>query len=174
MIRSNNTNAITGAGTLIYSGLTFTGTSSKINTTTQTGGLLNGGLTQAPTAGFIGEELISTVTGVAMGASASQVNFTSLSLTPGIWLLTLNCSCSFTGAFTGLNAGIGTTSANIASAIYSSTMVITSGVSGTTPWTISAIKAVVTATTTYYAIGQAVFGAGAATGSARFNAIRIA
>lgn len=174
VIRSTNTNAITGAGTLIYSGLTFTGTSSKINTTTQTGGLINGGLTQAPTAGFLGEELISTVTGVAMGASASQVNFTSLSLTPGIWLLTLNCSCSFSGAFTGLNAGIGTTSANIAACIYSATMGISSAAAGTTPLTIAAVKAVVTATTTYYAVGQAVFGAGAATGAARFNAIRIA
>lgn len=36
-ISSTNTNAISGAGTLIYSGLTFTGTSSIVNTTTQTG-----------------------------------------------------------------------------------------------------------------------------------------
>lgn len=35
-INSSNTNAIDGAGTIIYAGLVFTGTSSKINTTTQT------------------------------------------------------------------------------------------------------------------------------------------
>lgn len=35
-IESNNTNAITGAGTLLYGLLSFTGTSSLINTTTQT------------------------------------------------------------------------------------------------------------------------------------------
>ncbi|MCF1193365.1 hypothetical protein LRR18_17380, partial [Mangrovimonas sp. AS39] len=32
---SNNTNAITGAGSITYGGLTFTGTSSTINVTTQ-------------------------------------------------------------------------------------------------------------------------------------------
>jgi hypothetical protein len=35
-IQSSNTNAITGAGTLIYSAVVFSGTSSTINTTTQT------------------------------------------------------------------------------------------------------------------------------------------
>jgi hypothetical protein len=35
-ITSNNTNAITGAGSVTYGGLTFTGTSSTINVTTQT------------------------------------------------------------------------------------------------------------------------------------------
>jgi len=36
VISSSNTNAITGAGTINYGGLIFTGTSSNINTTTQT------------------------------------------------------------------------------------------------------------------------------------------
>lgn len=36
VISSTNTNAITGAGTLVYSGLTFSDTSSNINVTTQT------------------------------------------------------------------------------------------------------------------------------------------
>jgi len=36
IIQSSNTNAITGAGTVVFSGLSFTGTSHTINTTTQT------------------------------------------------------------------------------------------------------------------------------------------
>jgi hypothetical protein len=50
-ISSTNTNAITGAGTITYSGLYFTTTSSKINTTTQKPGVASNNLVQVTSPG---------------------------------------------------------------------------------------------------------------------------
>ena len=172
-INSSNTNVITGAGTLIASNVNFSGTSAFVNTTTQTVGAASGWKGATPAAGMLGEELLSNVTGVAMGATSSLVNFTSLSITPGTWLLNLNSTVTFTGAFTGYNAAISTTSASFSGAIYEGTAGVISATAGVTSVTVAGIKVTVTATTTYFAVGQAIFSAGSATGAARFNAVRI-
>ena len=105
-IYSTNTNAITGAGTIIYDCLSFTGTSQKISTTTQTGGLLKGGVTQAPSAGFIGEQISSYVADSGPVSLTSGVisNVTSIDLTPGVWEIS---------GVVGYNFGAGTTSTEV-------------------------------------------------------------
>lgn len=100
IINSSNTNAITGAGTLVYSGLFFPGTSVKINTTTQTGGTIKGGVAQAPSTGFIGEVIQSTATSVAT-TSTSSTTIASVALTPGVWDISALASSVPTGG-TGL------------------------------------------------------------------------
>jgi len=87
-IESSNTNAVTGAGTHNIRGSFYTGSSFKTNVTTQTGGCASG-LTQgtAPSAGFIGEQIrsyINSASAVSL-VTATTKTVTSISLTPGIW-----------------------------------------------------------------------------------------
>jgi hypothetical protein len=93
IVNSTNTNAITGAGTLTYSNIDFQGSSVKINTTTQTGGLLKGGVSQAPSTGFIGERLETSVsTGAPISLStATSKTVATLSLTAGVWDVSTIC-----------------------------------------------------------------------------------
>lgn len=84
VIQSSNTNAISGAGTLFYSGLFFSASSSKISTTTQVGGVIQGGQTQAPSVGFVGQSISSTASAVAT-TNATAKTIASIALTPGIW-----------------------------------------------------------------------------------------
>lgn len=115
-INSTNTNAITGAGTISYSNLCFTGTSQRINVTTQTGGVGKGIVFQAPSAGFIGEQIRSAI---ALGSAVSLTNnvagnVTSISLTAGIW--DVSSIVTFTGGATlggFYAASISTTSATL-------------------------------------------------------------
>lgn len=110
-ISSSNTNAITGAGTLNYSGLTFTGTSSNINTTTQIGGTLQGGQTQNPSAGFIGESISNSAAAVAT-SNATPKTIASITLTPGIWDISVIAGAAATGGtaiMTAMQGSISTT-----------------------------------------------------------------
>ncbi len=95
-INSTNTNAITGSGTIGYNGLIFSGTSQTINVTSQSGGILKGGVSQAPSAGFIGENISNTVTNAAP-ANATAVTITSINLTPGIWDISALVTSSASG-----------------------------------------------------------------------------
>lgn len=119
-ISSSNTNAITGAGTLIYSGIAFSN-SSLINTTTQSGGISQGGQFQAPSAGYIGEQIRSAVAQASAVTLASNTvsNVTSISLTAGIWdvsgIVTYGNSATGTGfasSITSTTAGLGTSGDN--------------------------------------------------------------
>lgn len=87
-ISSSNTNALTGAGTIVSSGVIYTGTSHFSNATTQTGGAING-LTQgtAPSVGMIGEQIRATIGSGAQITvnNVTATNITSIALTPGIW-----------------------------------------------------------------------------------------
>lgn len=102
-IGSSNTNAITGAGVITYAGISFTSTSKKINTTTQVGGVAQGGLTQAPSAGFIGEQLTANASAVATTSTTAKT-VTSISLTAGIWDISGSCACIPTGGTAVMNA----------------------------------------------------------------------
>lgn len=85
IIYSTNTNAITGAGSISYSGITFGDTATTINTTTQTiSGTLQGSKNTAPTAGMLGEILSASATSVATGNGAATT-ITSKEFTPGVW-----------------------------------------------------------------------------------------
>ena len=89
-ISSTNTNAITGVGSITYYGIAFSGPSQVINTTTQTGGVLQGGTVQAPSAGFIGERISSVIVSTGVSVSTNTpTNITNISLTAGIWDVSL-------------------------------------------------------------------------------------
>lgn len=172
-IASSNTNAITGAGTLNYSGLIFTSTSVKINTTTQTGGVAQGGVTQAPSTGFIGEAIRSQVnnTGISTG---TPTNLTSISLTAGIW--DVSCLAQFTSggvAGTKFQAGISTTSATFGTQgdsqvtnDFAANTVNNLGVA------IPSFRITLTATTTTYLVVQSNFG-GTMQVAGRISATRV-
>lgn len=71
-INSSNTNAITGAGTLVFSGLSFESTSSTINTTTQTARGFNPGLLSLSRHDAFSAYLAST----ALNKTGTGTNYT--------------------------------------------------------------------------------------------------
>jgi hypothetical protein len=72
VIDSSNTNAITGLGTLAYSGLSFINTSSLINATTQTANIARPGITRSSQQpAFMA--YVSATTGGLFGNSSSNV-----------------------------------------------------------------------------------------------------
>lgn len=179
-ISSSNTNAITGAGTLTYQGLCFTGSSKTINTTTQSqAGTLFGSTTTAPTAGMIGEQIRATV---ASGAAVTLnntvlTNITSISVTAGVWSITgivqVNANAN---SYNNINASVNTTSAtlgtlgdnNVQGSIPNSN---TDGLCVVPAWV-----QVFTTTTTVYLVSSVstVAGGGSGKGYGRISAIRIA
>jgi hypothetical protein len=86
VINSSNTNAITGAGTIEYQGISFTNSSSTINTTTQTvSGTLIGSRNTAPSAGFLGEQIRSYVSSPVSLVTGTAKTVASIVLTAGVW-----------------------------------------------------------------------------------------
>jgi len=177
IINTSNTNALDGAGTINYSDLSFTGTSFKINVTTQNGGLLKGGQVQAPTAGFIGEQLRATL---ALGSATSVTNntaknVTSVSLTAGIWDVTgIVCLRNATTG-TGLSMGISTTSATLQNN-YGDDTILTPTFSTATSdscMTCPALRITLTATTTVYLVVFALFTVGTPVAYGRISATRV-
>ena len=178
-IYSNATNAITGAGTINYSGISFLqGSSTLINTTTQVGGILQGGVTQAPSAGFIGEQIASTIAPASAVnlSNGSVVGITSISLTPGVWDISVVAGINANGATVTANyAGVSPTSGTLAAShegdtwIYGpvATSVIHGGI------TIPAFRTVLTATTSYYLNIGASFTVATAKGFGRISGTRV-
>ena len=173
-INSSNTNAITGAGTINYSGITFSGSSSTINTTTKTiSGTLQGSKNTAPTAGFLGEQIISAVgnTGIS---NNTATNLLSIALTAGIW--DVSCVTQFSSggvAGTKYQAGISTTSATFGalgdSALsndFANTVINNCGV------VIPSFRITLSATTTTYLVVQSIFG-GTMVVAGRISATRV-
>jgi hypothetical protein len=176
-ISSSNTNAVTGGGTVTYAGLIFSGTSKKINTTTQVGGLLQGGLTQAPSAGFIGEQIRGFVTegsAVNMGGSGVVTEITNISLTAGIWDISCAGVLNLNGAtITGSILSINTTVANGTNGDNALYMFV--GVAGISACcgSIPAYRVTLTATTTYRLVMVAVYTVATPKGSGRISATRV-
>lgn len=119
-VNTSNTNALTGGGTLTYQGIVFTGSSFKINTTTQVGGLLKGNQTTVPSTGFIGEVVTSFQNSVGV---STPTTITTISLTAGVWDLTgfvffdtstSNASVTLLEATVSSSGGIGTAGADTA------------------------------------------------------------
>ena len=94
-ISSTNTNAITGAGTLNYSGIVFTNTSSTINTTTKT--LLPASPSNA-TSGFV-----FTSTGANTAPTWQAPAASSISITGNSGGALTGNAFTFTGGTTGLS-----------------------------------------------------------------------
>lgn len=176
VISSSNTNCITGAGSLNYSDIVFSGSSTVINTTTQTGGTLIGGKFQAPSAGFIGERISSgLVTSVSI-ANSTIVNLTSIVLTPGNWDISL--IIEFSGMTTGtyILTGISPNSASLTGVNQGDNgaeFPFLSQASAAQTLVIPSYRVSITANTTYYAVGNAVYTAGTGTMSGRLSAVRV-
>lgn len=176
-IYSTNTDAITGAGTFKYAGITFLpGSTTLINTTTQVGGTIQGGVDQAPSAGFLGERIESVVSAASVSySSGSPKNLTSISLTAGIW----DCygqiqysgsagSTSYTWASIGTSTGaLGTTGNNSFQGNQAS--------SGSNDGVASVLgyRITLTSTTTVYLVGQCNITSGSVSAGGRLSATRV-
>lgn len=175
-ISSSNTNAITGAGTLTYQGLTFPSTSSTINVTTQTGsGTLQGSKNTAPAAGFLGERISSAVTGVSI-VNSTPKTVTSISLTPGVWDITGFVHIGFS---TFVGAAIIVSLSTVTNTLqgnngdqqyfYDTTTATMTDASGIVP----SFRVVLSSTTTYFLITQGNFTTGTGTADGRISAVRV-
>lgn len=145
-------------------------------TSTQLPGLTSG---IAPIAGSIGEQLISSV---AIGSlvsltDATAANLTSLSLTAGVWDVTMIGIYGFTVPTAGqyFIASISPTSATLSSNDGNSRV----SANVNTGWIVSqalvlpAVRVTLSATTTYYAVAFASFAAGTANIYGRLSAVRV-
>ena len=174
-ISSTNTNAIDGAGTLYYSNLSFFGSSLKINTTSQFGGVAIGGVKQAPTAGFIGEQTSGTGSGVSL-STGTTANIASVTLSAGIW--DVSGMCSFSGTITGTQSALGISNTSATLPGTSGTDQITSP---TVPTATSDLgltvvaqrKTLTAASTTVYLVARGTYTVGTMTGSGYITATRV-
>jgi hypothetical protein len=176
VVNSSNTNAISGAGTLAYQGISFI-SSAKISTTTQTGGTLPGGVAQAPSAGFLGEQIRATVSNVSPVSISNntQTNLTSISLTAGIWDVTAIIAYTGLTTATRIVSSISTTSATLGATNgdnrcdYPIASTTNSDASATCP----AYRLTLTSTTTVYAVGYASYTVGTGVMYGRISATRV-
>jgi hypothetical protein len=133
----------------------------------------------AVVAGQVGEVLTSTVTGVAVAATGTVGNVTSLSLTAGDWLISAHATIS--GGATGLTAGsaqklsiVTTTATNGAEG---DTMQVNSVLAllanGKHALSIPQIRINISSTTTYYLTEEVTFVAGSPTIAGKLIATRI-
>jgi len=171
---------MSGTGTMAV--LDVTGTSSQVGAATFGGAVTVAGTstfskaidgiagylsigTGTPGSGVIGYNIAS---GGTLGiANQTITSLCQIAVPPGIWLLTGAFGVSFTGTLTAYYNGIGTTSNAFTNDVVT---VIGGSVSNAStlypfsPWIIQT-----TATTTFYALGQAGYSGGTATG---YSAIR--
>jgi hypothetical protein len=173
-IMSSNTNAITGAGTINYSGIAFSGSSVKINTTTQVGGLLQGGVAQAPSTGFIGEQLTATTTGVSLSTGAAKT-IASISVTAGIWDICGMIDLAGTITGTQFLGGISTTNNTLNFNFGSDTtsLPVPPTAASDIGLTIMPQRATLTSTTIYYLVARGTFTVGTLTGAGKISATRV-
>ena len=173
-VNSSNTNAITGAGTLNYNCLTLP-VSTSINTTTQVGGTLQGGVAQAPSAGFLGEQIRSFIgSGSAVNLpNNTATNITSISLTAGIWDVSGLISVTTTGVFVVASGGVSTVSATLGSNGDNKTTFQLAGTAVIIDLTIPSYRITITSTTTVYLIGFSNFNTGTSAGYGRISATRV-
>ena len=178
IVDSTNTNAITGAGTLITYGTVFTNTSHQTNVTTQSGGAVYG-LTQgtAPSVGLLGEKIEGTAAQATISLSTGVVKtITSISLTAGVWLL--NGISILNGTLTGTRWTVSISATNNAVGALGygidtfDTPTISNALAGSTG-TVPGLMVVLAATTTYYLTAQATFTVGTATAGGRLTATRV-
>lgn len=176
VVNSTNTNAITGAGSVTYAGITFQGSSVKINTTTQIGGLLQGGVAQAPSAGFIGERLETTVaTGSPVNLSTNTpATVATLSLTAGVWDVSTMCVINGTlqtrnqSGPSLVNNTLGASGVGIETFDTPTSATAAAGVTMVVP----AFRFTLTTTTNVFMVANSIF-TGSAAASGRISATRV-
>lgn len=175
-LQSTNTNNITGAGTLNYQALTFSGSAqTTINTTTQTvAGTLYGGINQAPVAGMLGQQLTTSASAVAT-TSTSDTTIASVTLTAGIWDVSAICSAvptAGTALMSIMKAGIGTTTNSLTGTLGQDFGQI-SVAAGTLTIVVPVIRATLTASTTYYLVANNTYSSTTCPTNGRITATRV-
>lgn len=168
-IYSTNTNCVTGSGTVNYFALLFTGTSSLINTSTQIGGLLQGGVSQAPSAGFIGEQIQSAT---SVSPSGSAQNITSINLTAGIWDISAVAQLAATSATT-LQIGISLNSASFTGTNAGDSNLLGQGAASNISLSIPSFRVTLTSSATYYLVGNGAATGGTPTMYGRISGTRV-
>jgi hypothetical protein len=172
---SSNTNAITGAGSINYTCLSFQN-SASINTTTQTGGLLSGGVFQAPSAGFIGEQIRSQNSGVSL-STGTPANITSIDITAGIWDVSAIAQTIFSIAGQAWNVAISANSASFTGTVAGDSLFQTNVAGASTSTALAgaipSFRIILTTTTTYYLVVQDTHGSGTSTATGRISATRV-
>ncbi len=175
-IGSTNTNAITGAGTITYSGITFTNSSSTINTTTQTAcGTLSGSKNTAPSAGFIGEQISAAATAVSL-SNTTPKTVTSISVTAGVWDISMIChSTNGSALMQFLQAGISTATNTLQGNLGDQQGLINlqTSVFAAMAIVVPVFRVTLSTTTVYFAIAEAGFSGGTQTANARITATRV-
>lgn len=179
IVNSTNTNAITGSGTAVLVGTSYSNSSHQTNVTAQTGGAAFG-LTQgtAPSSGCIGEQIRSYIPSASPVSisTATPVNITSVSLTPGIWDVSAILGLSGTITGTLFIGAISSTTASIPAASNADSVVYNpvppTAVSDTS-LTIPSYRVTLSATTTYYLVTSCLFTIGTLTGYGRISATRV-
>lgn len=172
-IGSSNAAAIAGAGSIVFSNLSF-GNSQVITVTTQTGGVGSGLTNTSPSAGYIGERLTNTVT--ALGpTNATPTGVITLALTPGVWDLSAIGSFSYTGNNTASIINISsvnnTLTGTLGDAYAQYNQANTTGF--VTTLSVPAFRVAVTANTNYFCVVQANYSTGAVSVNARMSAVRV-
>lgn len=177
----NSTNAtavITGAGTVKYSNLSFSGTGTIVNVTTQTAsGTIQGSLTTAPSAGFLGERISSAVTSVAT-TSPTPKTITSIALTPGIWDIVAIAS-SFptggTGIMSAILVNISTTDNTVVGNTGDAVFQISTAAAGAVALTgvVPSFRATLSANATYYLVVENVYTSTTCPTNGRISATRV-
>ncbi len=127
----------------------------------------------APPAGFIGEQIRSYVTGISV-SNNTPLNITSISLTAGIW--DVSCVVSYAGNITGttFEAGISTTSADRGSLGDNNFKTPYPPISASQNClSIPSYRITLSATTTTYLVGYALFTVGTLIAGGRISATRV-
>ncbi len=173
-VQSSNTNAITGAGAINYTGINFLPSTSFVNNvTTQSGGTLVGSRNTAPAAGFLGEQIRNTASGTSL-PNTTPTNLTSINLTAGVWDVSLIASFAYIGATTATLASISAVSATRGTALGDNFAQMNLTVTGLTlTLTVPSFRVIVNTTTTYYLVTETFFSTGTCIGSGRLSATRV-
>ena len=172
---SSNTNAMTGAGTIVSTNVNYTGTSHKSNVTTQTGGAANG-LTQGtdPSVGMIGEQISASASLVATSTTAIT-NVASIALTPGVWdVSAIGFTTNSANATTIYILGISTANNTLPGLsgdqrFQLNTVSSVQAMSGVVPQ----FRVTISANTTYYVNARTDFSSGTSTLNGRITGTRV-
>ncbi len=155
IVISSNTNAITGAGTILYSGLCLPGSSTTINTTTQTrSGTIQGSKNTAPTAGYLGERITANAAAVATTNSTAK-SLTNISLTAGVWDvsgISLSTATGGTALMQAAQLGISATNNTLPSGTAGIDYFQVTAVATALGCTTGPVRVVISATTIYYLV----------------------
>jgi hypothetical protein len=178
-VYTGTTPSITGSGTLKYNSLSFDNpANSAISVTTQTNsGTLAGGRFQAPSAGFLGENLTSTAAQNSVSlVSATFKTITSVALTPGNWLLhgiaivngTLT-GTRWTVSISATNNAVGSLGYGIDTFDTPTVSTAAAGLCGVVP----GLYVTVTSNTTYFLTAACTFTIGTGAAGGRLTAVRV-